>query len=46
MSKKVIIIGSGVGGLATALRLLNNGYEVEIYEKDETIGGRIKTGVW
>jgi phytoene desaturase len=41
MSKKVIIIGAGIGGLTTALRLLNNGYEVEIYEKDETIGGRV-----
>jgi phytoene desaturase len=41
MSKKVIIIGAGIGGLSTALRLLNNGYEVEIYEKDETIGGRV-----
>lgn len=41
MSKKVIIIGAGIGGLSTALRLLKNGYEVEIYEKDETIGGRV-----
>lgn len=41
MSKKVIIIGAGIGGLSTALRLLNNGYEVEVYEKDETIGGRV-----
>jgi len=41
MRKKVIIIGAGVGGLSTALRLLKNGYEVEIYEKDETIGGRV-----
>ncbi len=41
MCKKVIIIGAGVGGLSTALRLLNNGYKVEIYEKNETIGGRV-----
>lgn len=41
MSKKVIIIGGGIGGLSTALRLLKNGYEVEIYEKYETIGGRV-----
>jgi phytoene desaturase len=43
MSKKVIIIGSGIGGLSTALRLLHNGYEVEIYEKDNSIGGRVNT---
>ena len=41
MSKKVIIIGAGIGGLSTALRLLKNGYEVEIYEKNEKIGGRV-----
>ena len=41
MSKKVIIIGAGIGGLSTALRLLKNGYEVEVYEKNETIGGRV-----
>lgn len=41
MSKKVIIIGAGIGGLSTALRLLHNGYNVEIYEKDNSIGGRV-----
>lgn len=41
MSKKVIIIGAGIGGLSTALRLLHNGYEVEIYERDNSIGGRV-----
>ena len=41
MRKKVLIIGAGIGGLSTALRLLNNGYEVAIYEKNATIGGRV-----
>lgn len=41
MSKKVIVIGAGIGGLSSALRLLHNGYEVEIYEKDNSIGGRV-----
>lgn len=41
MNGKVIIIGAGIGGLATALRLLKNGYEVVIYEKNEKIGGRV-----
>lgn len=40
MSKKVIVIGSGVGGLATAARLLSKGYKVTIIEKNESIGGR------
>ena len=41
MKKKVIIIGTGVGGLATAVRLLYNGYEVVMYEKEKSIGGRV-----
>lgn len=43
MSKKAIIIGAGIGGLSTALRLLKNGYEVVIYEKNKKIGGRVNT---
>lgn len=41
MGKKVIIIGAGIGGLATAIRLLHNGYDVQIFEKNDTIGGRV-----
>lgn len=40
MSKKVIIIGSGFGGLGAAVRLLARGYQVEIYEKRDKLGGR------
>ena len=41
MKQKVIIIGAGIGGLATALRLLKAGYEVVIYEKDSKVGGKV-----
>jgi phytoene desaturase len=41
MPKKVIIIGAGLGGLATALRLSHIGYQVEILEKQERAGGRL-----
>ncbi len=41
MSKKVIIIGAGLGGLATALRLVSKGYTVEIIEKYHQAGGRL-----
>ena len=37
--KKVIIIGAGLGGLATALRLLKSGFNVSIYEKSDHVGG-------
>jgi len=38
--KKAVIIGAGVGGLATANYLAQNGYAVEIYEKNANPGGR------
>ena len=38
--KKAVIIGAGVGGLATANFLAQNGYSVEIYEKNCNPGGR------
>lgn len=37
--KKVIIVGAGIGGLASALRLLSKGYEVVIYEKMKESAG-------
>ncbi len=37
--KKVIVIGSGFGGLATAIRLKSLGLEVTILEKNENVGG-------
>lgn len=39
--KKVVIIGSGIGGLCSAVRLLNKGYKVTILEKESTLGGRV-----
>lgn len=41
MRKKALIIGSGLGGLATALRLTSKGYQVEIVEKYHQPGGRL-----
>lgn len=41
MGRKVIIVGGGVGSLATAVRLLSKGYQVEIFEKEEQVGGKV-----
>ena len=41
MYKKVIIIGSGIAGLASAIRLSNYGYSVTIFESNNDIGGKI-----
>ena len=35
-----LIIGAGIGGIATAARLAKNGYDVTVLEKNETPGGR------
>ena len=40
MPKKVIIIGAGIGGLATANLLQKAGFEVHVYEKNQQLGGR------
>lgn len=37
--KKVVIIGSGFGGLASAVVLLKNGYDVTVLEQGRQIGG-------
>ncbi len=37
---KVIVIGSGFGGLGAAIRLAASGHEVELFEKRDKLGGR------
>jgi len=39
--KKAIIIGSGVAGMASAIRLANKGYEVDVFEKNDYPGGKL-----
>ena len=38
--KKAVIIGSGLGGLSTALRLSHKGYDVTVLEKHSFHGER------
>ena len=40
MCEKVIVIGSGFGGLGAAARLASQGYQVEVFEKRDKPGGR------
>lgn len=40
MSRRVAIIGAGIGGLATAARLAQAGWTVDVYEKASQLGGR------
>lgn len=42
-SKKAIIIGSGVGGMATAIRLAVQGFAVAVYDKNNVPGGKLSS---
>ncbi|MDI1315842.1 1-hydroxycarotenoid 3,4-desaturase CrtD [Flavobacterium sp.] len=39
--KKAIIIGSGIAGIAAAIRLQNKGYRVQVLEKNSYPGGKL-----
>ncbi len=40
MKKKICVIGAGLGGLSASIRLANNGFEVDLYEQNNTPGGK------
>lgn len=40
MSKKVIVIGAGPGGLSASMLLSHKGYQVEMFERKDSVGGR------
>lgn len=40
-NKKAIVIGAGVAGLASAIRLQHAGFNVEVYEKESMPGGKM-----
>src|SRR5512137_47299 len=39
--KKVLVIGAGLGGVSAALALAEEGYEVDVYEKNSHVGGKL-----
>ena len=41
MNKSVTVIGAGVAGLASGIRLLNEGYDVTIIERHHKVGGKM-----
>lgn len=41
-NKKIAVIGAGVAGLSCAWTLQKEGYKVEVFEKDDEIGGKLR----
>ncbi len=39
--KKALIIGAGIGGIATSIRLATKGYQVSVFEKNDYPGGKL-----
>lgn len=39
--KKIVIVGGGLGGLASAVTLAHAGFEVELFEKNDHLGGKL-----
>ncbi len=46
LNKKSIVIGAGIAGLATAIRLRKQGFEVKIFESAHIAGGKIREYTW
>jgi phytoene desaturase len=40
-TKRVAVVGAGMGGLAAAIRLRVKGFDVEVFEKNGQPGGRV-----
>ena len=41
MTKSVIVIGGGLGGLSAAISLAQKGYKVSLFEKNNHLGGKL-----
>ncbi|WP_305728816.1 NAD(P)-binding protein [Planococcus faecalis] len=39
--KKIVIVGGGLGGLSSAVTLAHAGFDVELFEKNNHLGGKL-----
>ena len=42
-NKQAYVLGSGLGGIASALRAKKKGFDVTLFEKNSQIGGRSRS---
>lgn len=42
INKKITVIGAGLGGLAVSCLLANEGCDIQLFEKNETAGGKMQ----
>ncbi|GAK01891.1 phytoene desaturase, neurosporene or lycopene producing [Geomicrobium sp. JCM 19037] len=40
-SKKIVVIGGGLGGISAAISLAQSGFDVSLYEKNAHLGGKL-----
>ena len=43
--KTAIVVGAGLSGLSCAIELENNGYQVQVLEKENHPGGRVQSDI-
>ena len=43
MSKKAVVIGAGIGGMASAIRLAHLGFVTSVYESNAEPGGKVNS---
>ena len=41
--KKAIVVGAGIAGLATSIRLVSKGYSVKVFEQNNYPGGKLSS---
>ena len=41
--KKIAVVGAGIGGLVSALKLAHEGFEVKVFESSNYLSGKIRT---
>ncbi len=41
MKPRILVIGGGIGGISAAISLAADGFQVDLFEKNERLGGKL-----